>query len=148
MANEGLSVLLLTSKWSEKPLGPQVFYTVVACALHDAPLWTTATRHVALQIIDQQMLRRDKSAFIIEDLLKSYIIPLFSKARPATITASGRKAAFPDEHDVHRGLELETPHGKPWKFADLRAVPVFSWALNQSGVCRRNPMSEFCRGSS
>jgi len=141
MAEDGLWILGNGSFGFETQLSSQAWCTLLAYATFDARWSTPATRDLARKIVGEQIPRRDLKDFLVRDLLKGYVIPLFSKARPATITASGRKAAFPDEQDAHRGLELETREGKPWKLVDLRAVPVFSWILRRSEVCSRAPAS-------
>ncbi|KAH6635214.1 hypothetical protein B0J18DRAFT_472244 [Chaetomium sp. MPI-SDFR-AT-0129] len=83
---------------------------------------------------------RSKTAFITETVLQSYLRPLFSRSRPATVTASGRKAAYPDQDDSGAGgprrggasLLEETAQTKPWKYTDLRAVPVLGWAVKEA----------------
>ncbi|KAK4146701.1 uncharacterized protein C8A04DRAFT_34607 [Dichotomopilus funicola] len=83
---------------------------------------------------------RSKTAFITETVLQSYLRPLFSRSRPATVTASGRKAAYPDQDDSGAGgprrggasLLEETAQTKPWKYTDFRAVPVLGWAVKEA----------------
>ncbi len=77
----------------------------------------------------------DTAELVVERILKGYLRPLFSASRPPTITASGRKAAFAEHGGgAARGFGLEDRQSKPWKFHDLRAVSVFTWALCASDV--------------
>ncbi|KAI1098162.1 hypothetical protein F4804DRAFT_136679 [Jackrogersella minutella] len=66
--------------------------------------------------------------FIVEDILTGFIRPLFSKSRPAAVTASGRKAEFvePSRYDT---ADRDSPETKPWKYARRYAVTVFGWAV-------------------
>ncbi|PSS02219.1 hypothetical protein BD289DRAFT_254770 [Coniella lustricola] len=73
-----------------------------------------------------------KEDILVETILKGYLRPMFSKSKPNTITQSGRKAEFPDEHDPHRALEVENSEVKPWKYADHRAIAVLAWAVNEA----------------
>lgn len=82
----------------------------------------------------EQLAHHQDLSALNESILKSYLRPLFSKSRPKTVTASGRKAAFPEEDDPHRGLMDETKDVKPWKFADHRAVTVFQWVVSTATV--------------
>jgi hypothetical protein len=69
---------------------------------------------------------------ITETILRSYLRPLFSRSRPETVTASGRVAAFSTENSRPRSLPQEDRTNKPWKYGDLRALPVLSWAVKNA----------------
>lgn len=113
--------------------------------------WTTPDAHeLATSLLERQLSGRRSGSnsnsssssssnddlpqqeFLVEYILKTYLRPLFSKSRPKTVTASGRKAEFPDEHDPHRGLSDETRDVKPWKYVDHRVITVFSWTVQNS----------------
>ena len=68
-----------------------------------------------------------------EDVLSDLLRPLFSKSRPATVTASGRKAEFvePSRYD---NASAEAEARKPWKYDRRYAVTVFEWAVQHSDV--------------
>lgn len=86
-----------------------------------------------------EQLRHQDWSVLSEDTLKAYLRPLFSKSRPKTVTASGRKAEFPEEDDPHRGLTDETREVKPWKYADHRAITVFHWVVLTATVSKLAP---------
>ncbi|KAI1763161.1 hypothetical protein GGR53DRAFT_521153 [Hypoxylon sp. FL1150] len=72
-----------------------------------------------------------RARLITEDILTSFLRPLFSKSRPAAITASGRKAEFVEE-SRYDSVANESPETKPWKYAHRYAVTVFAWAVQQT----------------
>ncbi|KXJ95203.1 hypothetical protein Micbo1qcDRAFT_230497 [Microdochium bolleyi] len=67
---------------------------------------------------------------ILDQILQALIRPLFSKSRPATVTASGRKAEFvqPSRYD---NLDADAEAKKPWKYQQRYAITVFGWAVEQ-----------------
>ncbi|EMR63764.1 putative trna nucleotidyltransferase protein [Eutypa lata UCREL1] len=75
------------------------------------------------RVNDEEQLAR----FVAEDVLSDLLRPLFSKSRPATVTASGRKAEFvePSRYD---NASAEAEARKPWKYDRRYAVTVFEWA--------------------
>ncbi|KAK4193799.1 hypothetical protein QBC35DRAFT_6758 [Podospora australis] len=76
-----------------------------------------------------------KDEFITKTLLGSYLRPLFSASKPSSITASGRKKEYPDSDILDRAqgsMPDDTPATKPWKYTDLRAIPVFCWAVSEA----------------
>ncbi|KAF3767499.1 hypothetical protein M406DRAFT_252813, partial [Cryphonectria parasitica EP155] len=93
--------------------------------------WTDQeTSRLSQEVVQLQLSSHvQKDDFIVETILKGYLRPMFSRSRPRTVTASGRKAEFPDENDPHRGLTDETKEVKPWKYADHRSIAVFEWAV-------------------
>lgn len=87
-------------------------------------------------LLDEKILPpgASRDQFIIDGILGRYLRPLFSKTkRPAAVTVSGRKAAYPHEDD-ESGLPDDSWVTKPWKFTDHRAIPVFAWAVDKSDV--------------
>ncbi|KAI1499362.1 hypothetical protein F5X99DRAFT_419961 [Biscogniauxia marginata] len=77
---------------------------------------------------EQQQQQQQRAKFIVADVLDGFLRPLFSRSRPAAVTASGRKAEFvePARYDY---IERETPEAKPWKYTHRYAVTVFEWAV-------------------
>ncbi|KAK4640435.1 hypothetical protein QC761_602910 [Podospora bellae-mahoneyi] len=73
----------------------------------------------------------NKTDFITSTILLSYLRPLFSKSKPSTITSSGRKAEYQTDNS-RDGIPDDTAATKPWKFTDLRSIPVFSWAVTEA----------------
>ncbi|KAK6827627.1 hypothetical protein PG987_010968 [Apiospora arundinis] len=72
-----------------------------------------------------------KADFITDTLLTQHLRPLFSKSRPATVTASGRKAAFVEAPDA---AMLEDRAAKAWKYTHVYAVTVFDWAVRAAAA--------------
>ncbi|KAI1644368.1 uncharacterized protein F4817DRAFT_219778 [Daldinia loculata] len=97
--------------------------------------WTTAeSRSLSQSLLEAQLQQLGDSqtrVFIVEDILANFLRPLFSKSRPAAITASGRKAEYvePSRYD---GASRESPETKPWKYAHRYAVTVFAWAVEHA----------------
>lgn len=87
--------------------------------------WTT--RGLAVQA--KEMLTPVGDEYLLEQVLKDYLRDMFSKSKPRTVTASGRKTEYPDEDDPHRGLQDETSKSKPWKYVDHRAIAVFQYVV-------------------
>lgn len=108
--------------------------TLISAAHPSAPWTTEATRDLATSLLGRPRSADDArpDELLVEVVLKSYLRPLFSRARPDTVTPSGRKAAFQDEHDPRRGLSAETPAVKPWKYLDHRAIPVFHYTVQEA----------------
>lgn len=104
--------------------------------------WTTQeTREIARDLLSQQLLRKFNQSDLIETVLKEYLRPAFSKSRPKTVTASGRKAEYPEEDDPHRGLADDSGEVKPWKYEDHRAIAVFHWVVLTSDVSLATSLS-------
>ncbi|KAI1089109.1 hypothetical protein F5B19DRAFT_485488 [Rostrohypoxylon terebratum] len=97
--------------------------------------WSTANScALARKLLEAQLQTLDESqikSLIAEEILTTFIRPLFSKSRSAAVTASGRKAEFvePSRYDT---VDRETPETKPWKYAHRYAVTVFAWAVEHS----------------
>lgn len=115
---------------------------VTLIALSDtSESWTTpTTASLATHLLEQQLAALDITAFLVESILKGYLQTLFSKSRPAAVTASGRKAEFPDDDlDRKQGLPDDSRQTKPWKYEDLRSIPALAWAISQADVRLRPP---------
>ncbi|KAI0451456.1 hypothetical protein F5B21DRAFT_527977 [Xylaria acuta] len=81
--------------------------------------------------------KTERARFITEDVLTDFLRPLFAKSRPATVTVSGRPAAFPDTPSRYGqgegfGGGEETIDAKPWKYTRRYAVTVFEWAVESA----------------
>lgn len=98
--------------------------------------WTTEEMSkVARQVLKWQFSQRlPLENVLVSTVLLGYLRPLFSKSKSKAITASGRKAEFPDEDDAHRGLQDDTVEIKAWKFADHRAIAVVQWTVQSAEV--------------
>ncbi|KAI0854093.1 hypothetical protein F5Y00DRAFT_876 [Daldinia vernicosa] len=134
----GLLALDALTKTPSKPAPLQLPHPVllrVTAFTNAADPWTTAeSRSLSHSLLEAQLQQLGDSqtrAFIAEDILTSFLRPLFSKSRPAAITASGRKAEFvePSRYD---GASRESPETKPWKYAHRYAVTVFAWAVERA----------------
>ncbi|KAI0486519.1 hypothetical protein F4859DRAFT_528235 [Xylaria cf. heliscus] len=76
----------------------------------------------------------ERARFITEDVLTDFLRPLFAKSRPATVTVSGRPAAFPEPAPRYGqgdgfGSGEDVVDAKPWKYKQRYAVTVFGWAV-------------------
>lgn len=92
--------------------------------------WTTHEAcDLARDLLSQQLVHHFNQSDLIGTILKDYLRPAFSKSRSKAVTASGRKAEFPEEDDPHRGLADDTKEVKPWKYEDHRAITVFHWVV-------------------
>ncbi|CAK7220914.1 hypothetical protein SBRCBS47491_004349 [Sporothrix bragantina] len=116
----------------------QVLYTVTALADARQPWTTDAAAETAARLLTDLFAVEEapiKQQWIVDGILKQYLRPLFARAHPATVTASGRKAEFAGQ-DVDRQdkdtANSESPQAKPWKYVDLRAISVFAWAVHEA----------------
>ncbi|KJR87899.1 uncharacterized protein SPSK_07245 [Sporothrix schenckii 1099-18] len=120
----------------------QTLYTITALADAGQP-WTTDTAAaMASRLLTNHFANADskKSEWIADGILKQYLRPLFARSRPATVTESGRKAAFASNtggsststapHDTT--TNRESHQAKPWKYVDMRAISVFAWAVHEA----------------
>lgn len=125
----------------------QVLITVAAFADGVEPWAAGKAAALARLILEPQFASGGRESFITDTILKGYLRPLFSKSVPGSITETGRKAEYRD-HDLERerGLPDESGKTKPWKYEDLRAIPVFSWAISHSDVCFLRKDQHFTSG--
>ncbi|KAI2619215.1 hypothetical protein GGR54DRAFT_647913 [Hypoxylon sp. NC1633] len=97
--------------------------------------WTTAASSALaktlLSPLETQQQRAQLTRLIVDEILTAFLRPLFSKSRPATVTASGRKAEFV-ETSRYDTVDHETPETKPWKYAHRYATTVFAWAVQHA----------------
>lgn len=135
VGDAGLEILQLLFKGTSLKPDSQVLFTVIAFTDMIDPWTTDSTLSKAKEILRTQFEALvDETSFIGETILKDYLRPLFSKSRPPTVTASGRKAEYPEDADRLHGLLQDNGETKPWKYVDLRALPVFAWAVHRSSV--------------
>ena len=120
-------------------LDDEILLTLVSFTDETQDWANPETAKIATALLEQQFssdsLSREK--FITETVLQRYLRPLFSRSKPASITASGRKAEYTDS-SAARGQSIpdDTAQTKPWKYTDLRAIPAVSWAISQADVRR------------
>ncbi|KAH8879445.1 poly A polymerase C-terminal region-like protein [Thozetella sp. PMI_491] len=131
IADAGMEAIMCLAKQEPLKLNDQVLVTLVAYANAGEAWATPETSRIAVELLREQFKTTDQDKFMSEIVLKSYLRALFSKSRPATVTASGRKAEFVDR-ERETGLPDESRETKPWKYGDFRAVPVFSWAVEEA----------------
>ncbi|OIW32451.1 hypothetical protein CONLIGDRAFT_712778 [Coniochaeta ligniaria NRRL 30616] len=137
VAEPGLTALTQlwshSSKTQDDTLDSDSLATLIALS-DTSESWTTPTTAVlASNLLQQQLATLDPTTFLVETILKGYLQTLFSKSRPPTVTASGRKAAFPDDDLARKqGLPDDSARTKPWKYADLRSLSVLAWAIAQA----------------
>ncbi|OAA68345.1 hypothetical protein SPI_00540 [Niveomyces insectorum RCEF 264] len=116
----------------------QILCTVIALADNAGPLRTAAaTAAAAAELVATTFAKSGESlqlAWIADFVLGRYLRPLFARSRPATVTASGRRAAYAGNNSSNQRdvADRETRATKPWKYDDLRAVSVFAWAVKES----------------
>ncbi|CAK7275122.1 hypothetical protein SEPCBS119000_006518 [Sporothrix epigloea] len=115
----------------------QIVHTITALADAGQPWTTDLAAEKAKQMLADYFGpgNTNKQQWIVDSILKQYLRPLFARARPAAVTASGRKAAYVSQ-DTDRGAigteNGESPQAKPWKYVDLRAISVFAWAVHEA----------------
>jgi hypothetical protein len=109
-----------------------VFLSAVSFTSSRDPWTTTSSPSIATDILRE-------NAHEVEG--PNFIRPLFSKSKPAAITAAGRKAmpssAPPRNYNISESLD---PARKPWKYTSPFSIAVLEWAVTNSSV--NNPF--FC----
>jgi hypothetical protein len=119
-------------------LDDEVLYALIVYT-DELPTWCSpANKARAQRLLEQQFSvpgSPTKEEFLTEKVLQHYLRPLFSKSKPSSITASGRKAEYTDSAATQgESMPDESALTKPWKYTDLRAVPAFAWALREADV--------------
>lgn len=135
----GLAVLESLQGMHKADLDDKALVAAAAYTSAQDP-WTTPTAaSSARAILDAALAGNAKreEALIASTILTTFLRPLFSKARPATVTASGRKAEFVETARYSGGVGggLDGPSEaelKPWRHAHAYAVAVFEWAVSRS----------------
>ncbi|KAI1383623.1 uncharacterized protein F4822DRAFT_83069 [Hypoxylon trugodes] len=134
-ANSGIKILnKLANLPLQAPLRFQPSTLLRLAAFTDsADPWSTSS-DAARKLLEAQLQQLDdaqKKSLIGDEILTKFLRPLFSKSRPAAITASGRKAEYV-EQSRYDNADRETPETKPWKYAHRYAIAVFAWAVQYS----------------
>lgn len=112
----------------------------VAAYTSEQDSWTTSSAAQDANEILARQLQADshKAAFIASTVLEGFLRPLFSLSTSDQITSSGRIAYYPDKDRGAKMTEFaDEAATKPWKSAEMHAVSIFSWAIEQSNVCAR-----------
>ncbi len=105
--------------------------------LRKSPLASPKTKETAARLLEQQFSipgSPTKEKFIIDSILQKYLRPLFSKSKPASVTASGRRAEYPDTPTRGESMPDDSALTKPWKYTDLRAIPALFWVIHEADV--------------
>jgi hypothetical protein len=112
-------------------LSQSTVITLISLSDRTQPWANSHTASLAAGLLSSHLATiSDRKSFLIDGVLTDYLKPLFSRSRPAAVTASGRKAEFaPDELEREPGLPDDSRRTKPWKYVDLRSIPVLAWAL-------------------
>ncbi|KAL2140987.1 hypothetical protein VTI28DRAFT_2992 [Corynascus sepedonium] len=139
LATPGIVVLEGLIKQAVSPvwLGDEVLFTLLACADETQTWPRPETKTTAERLLEQQLKNvpdaPTKEKFLTETVLQTYLRPLFSKSKPASVTASGRRAEYADGA-ANRGESMpdESALIKPWKYTDLRAVSAVGWAVREA----------------
>ncbi|KAL1841849.1 hypothetical protein VTJ49DRAFT_6526 [Mycothermus thermophilus] len=124
----------LTSHHPNVRLDDDVLLTLLAYTDSTEPWHTDNRSAIATKLLEQQFSigGSSKEKFLAETVLQRYLRPLFSRSKPPSVTASGRKAEYA-EGNVSRGEGMpdESARIKPWKYGDLRAIPAVAWAVRE-----------------
>ncbi|KAI1466957.1 uncharacterized protein F4812DRAFT_71759 [Daldinia caldariorum] len=134
--NLGLKALDALTKIPSKAIPfqlPRPVLLRIAAFTNPTDPWTTAESSALSQTLLSAHLDGSQARpFIVDDVLAGFLRPLFSKSRPAAITASGRKAEYVEEASRYDGAARESSETKPWKYAHRYAVTVFEWAVRHA----------------
>ncbi|KAK4462778.1 hypothetical protein QBC42DRAFT_326296 [Cladorrhinum samala] len=131
VSNLGLRALSALVTLSTIRLDPECLLTVISFTDPSQEWSTSESAQLASAILSTQKISKEE--FIPQQVLQRYLRPLFSKSKPASVTPSGRKTAYPDQSREHGGgMPDDISETKPWKFTDLRAVPIVAWAVTEA----------------
>ncbi|RYP66596.1 hypothetical protein DL769_006003 [Monosporascus sp. CRB-8-3] len=130
----GLKILSKLRTKHHAKLSTSTLISITAFTNAEDPWTTTESASLAQELLDEPFQPRSqeqRNKFITEDILSNFLRPLFSKSRPTTVTASGRKAEFvePSRYD---NASAEAEARKPWKYGQRYAITAFEWAVSQS----------------
>ncbi|KAK4151349.1 mitochondrial CCA tRNA nucleotidyltransferase [Chaetomidium leptoderma] len=118
-------------------LDDEVLYALLVYADETQTWGSPETTASASRLLEQQLDMPGgaptREQFLTETVLQHYLRPLFSKSKPSSITASGRRAEYAD-NAAGRGESIpeESALTKPWKYTDLRAIPAVAWAVREA----------------
>ncbi|KAK8052530.1 hypothetical protein PG993_003915 [Apiospora rasikravindrae] len=137
----GLNILHTLTIRHPFTLSPSALLSVVAYTNPQDPWTSDASADLAHSLLQSHFSQEETPArtekklsrggFITDTLLTQHLRPLFSKSRPATVTASGRKAAFVEDRP---STVLEDKAAKAWKYSHVYAVTVFEWAVTTAAT--------------
>ncbi|KAL2023969.1 hypothetical protein VTK56DRAFT_204 [Thermocarpiscus australiensis] len=137
VSNLGMQALeALTKQTSSARLDDEEVLLTLVAFTDESQEWSDPETAAIASTILKQLFSSSgptKEQFITETVLQRYLRPLFSKSKPSSVTASGRKAAYTDSLDT-RGQSIpdDSAQTKPWKYIDLRAVPAVAWAVSEA----------------
>jgi hypothetical protein len=118
-------------------LDDEVLYTILPYTDETQTEGSHETEAIANRLLEQQFSipgSSTKEEFLTETVLQAYLRPLFSKSKPSSITASGRKAEYTDGGSKAESMPDESAVTKPWKYTDMRAIPAVAWAVRKADV--------------
>jgi hypothetical protein len=125
-------------------LDDEVLYTILAYTEETQTDGSHNTEAIADRLLEQQFNIQGSSTkeeFLTETVLQAYLRPLFSKSKPSSITASGRKAEYTDGlGSKAESMPDESAVTKPWKYTDMRAIPAVAWAVREADVSAYHSM--------
>ncbi|RYP74837.1 hypothetical protein DL771_002758 [Monosporascus sp. 5C6A] len=130
----GLKILSKLSAMYHIKLSASTLISTTAFINTEDPWTTTESAGLARELLDERFRvqsQEQRTKFITEDILSNFLRPLFSRSRPTTVTASGRKAEFV-ETSRYDNASAEAEARKPWKYGQRYAITVFEWAVLQS----------------
>jgi hypothetical protein len=115
-------------------ISPQILRSLLAFT-SSRDSWTTplslSTTAAILSRYQQQTQSKD---FIVDYVLQGFIRPLFSKAKPEAVTASGRKAMPSSAPRRRFDVKDEEERTRPWMHDVPQTVSIFEWAVKSSSV--------------
>jgi hypothetical protein len=118
------------------PLPDQILLSLLAfTSSHDpwtAPSSLSDSTHILSS--SSQTSHLHSQDFIIQFLLQSFIRPLFSKSKPSTVTAAGRKAMPSSGPQPKYDISEMDRNSRPWKYEAAYSVTVFGWAIENVPV--------------
>jgi hypothetical protein len=125
-------------------LDEEVLYALLVYTDNTLTTWCSPpTTAKATALLEQQFSvpgSPTKEQFLTDAVLQKYLRPLFSKSKPSSITASGRKAEYTDSAAARgENMPEESPLTKPWKYTDQRAIPALAWAVRTADVSSSHP---------
>lgn len=98
-------------------------------------LWTTpSSLRIAKQLLTSHSSIIKSSKFINEDVLQSFIRPLFSKSKPSAITSTGRQAMPTSAPPKRYNIQEQDRSSRPWKYDAVYSTTVFVWTVENASV--------------
>jgi len=136
------AIRTLQDLYPSSPLPDQILLSLLAFASSHDPWTTPSSLFDSTHMLSSpsQSIRLHSQDFIIQFLLQSFIRPLFSKSKPSTVTAAGRKAMPSSGPQPKYDVSEMDRKSRPWKYDAIYSVTVFGWAIQNVPVC---PLSSF-----